>query len=164
MSIILICENLRFWLNWQKSAVLILLTIFLFSPVITLANNDDCNAVTGAKNIKCAFRVTTGETTDPLDTVAGSSGAGYKIGTDFAKTGTQEIIATIITTVLSFLGVIFLILMIYGGFMWMTASGDEEQVKKALSIIRNALIGLIIVIAAYAISFLVMTVMSAYVT
>lgn len=61
-------------------------------------------------------------------------------------------VGMIIGAVLSFLGVIFLILMIYGGYQWMTAAGDEQKVTKAKDLIRNAIIGLIVVLAAYAIT------------
>jgi len=69
----------------------------------------------------------------------------------------SDIVAAVIRALLSLLGIIFIILMIYGGFMWMTASGDDEQVKKALSVIKNAIIGLIIVVGAYAITYFVFT-------
>lgn len=61
-------------------------------------------------------------------------------------------IGNIIGIILSFLGVIFLILMIYGGFTWMTARGNEQQITKAKGIIFNAMIGLVVVLAAYAIT------------
>jgi hypothetical protein len=77
--------------------------------------------------------------------------AGYEIISD----DPFFLISTIINLILSFLGVIFLILMIYGGYQWMTAGGDEQKVEKAKGLIRNAIIGLIVVIAAYAISYFV---------
>ena len=64
-------------------------------------------------------------------------------------------INTIINIVLSLLGIIFIILTVYGGFLYMTARGNEEQTKKALSIITQSVIGLIIVLSAYAISYFV---------
>ena len=78
-----------------------------------------------------------------------ASSAGY------AENSPEAVIAYAIQIVLSFVGVVFLILMIYGGFLWMTARGVEEQVTKAKNIIIAAIIGLIIVIAAYAISYFV---------
>lgn len=71
-----------------------------------------------------------------------------------------EIIGTIISTILGFLGVIFLILIILGGFRWMTAAGNEEQVNEALAIIRRAAIGLLIVVSSYGIWELVNNVLS----
>lgn len=61
-------------------------------------------------------------------------------------------VGSIIGIVLSFIGVLFLILMLYAGILWMTASGNDEKVKKAKDLIINAIIGLIIVSAAYAIT------------
>ena len=53
---------------------------------------------------------------------------------------------------LSFIGVLFLGLLIYGGFTWMFARGNQQDVQKAKDIMEAAVIGLIIVIAAYAIT------------
>lgn len=61
-------------------------------------------------------------------------------------------IGTIVGAVLAFIGVIFLILMIYGGFLWMTAGGNEEEVKKAQSLIIAAVVGIIIISSAYLIT------------
>ncbi|MDD4271234.1 MAG: hypothetical protein PHF50_00315 [Patescibacteria group bacterium] len=54
---------------------------------------------------------------------------------------------------LSILGVIFLILIIYAGYGWMMARGEEEKVTKAKDTLTRAVIGLIITIGAYAISY-----------
>lgn len=61
-------------------------------------------------------------------------------------------IGDIIGLVLSFVGVLFLILIIYGGISWMTASGNDQKVEKAKTIIINATIGLLVVLSAYAIT------------
>ena len=61
-------------------------------------------------------------------------------------------LGSIIGTLLSFLGVIFMVLVIYAGVLWMTARGAEAQVDKAKDILVNAIIGLILVLAAYAIT------------
>lgn len=50
------------------------------------------------------------------------------------------------------LGIAFLIFMIQGGILWMTAQGDETKVKKAQRLIINSMLALLIVIGAYAIS------------
>ncbi len=61
-------------------------------------------------------------------------------------------IGGIINVILGFLGIIFLILIIYAGFLWMTAGGNDETVGKARKILINSTIGLVIVIAAFTIS------------
>jgi len=69
------------------------------------------------------------------------------------ETKTEEaIIGQIIQAFLSIFGIIFLGLMIYGGYKWMIAQGRDEEVSKAKDIIKAAITGLIIVFAAYAIS------------
>ena len=83
-----------------------------------------------------------------LDRAAGSAGLRTE-GTLAEKSG------QIIGSLLSLVGVIFLVLMIYGGITWMTASGNDKQVEKAKGTISRAAIGLIIVILAYAITFFV---------
>ncbi len=66
--------------------------------------------------------------------------------------GLTDIIGNLINIFLGFLGLVFLVLMLYAGFQWMTAGGDEGKVKKAREVITQAIIGLIVVVAAYAIS------------
>jgi len=61
----------------------------------------------------------------------------------------------IIKAFLQLLGVIFLIIIVYAGFRWMTAGGNEEQVTEAKKLIKNGIIGLIIMLVAYAITLFV---------
>ena len=98
------------------------------------------------KNLKDAFDIG-----GPLQQVAGEKGAGYNIG----EAKAEDMISLIITTVLTFVGVIFLVLAIYGGYIWMMARGNEQEVEKAKNTLTAAVIGLVIVIAAYAISYYV---------
>ena len=63
-----------------------------------------------------------------------------------------EIIGNIVNIVLSFLGVLLLVYLIYAGFLWMTSGGDSKKADSAKSYIQNAIIGLIIILASFAIS------------
>ncbi len=65
---------------------------------------------------------------------------------DFVQTKTGQLIGI----VLAFVGVIFLVLMIFAGISWMTSAGNQEKVKKAKDLIIHSIIGLILVLAAYA--------------
>lgn len=112
--------------------------IFLFAPNFTEA--------TSTKNLKDAFKLN-------LKTTAGE--ASYNITDDDQGSLLTKNINTIINIALSLIGVIFVILTVYGGFLYMTARGNEEKTKKGLSIVVQALIGLVVVLAAYAISFFV---------
>jgi len=67
----------------------------------------------------------------------------------------SETIGIAIGILLGFIGVIFLGLMIYGGFTWMIARGNQAEVDKAKRMIESAVIGLIIVLAAYAITYFI---------
>jgi hypothetical protein len=87
---------------------------------------------------------------------------GYGLGTAAGIAGLRgldipTLIGKIIQIVLSFVGVIFFILIIYAGFLWMTAGGNEEQVTKAKKLITSAAVGLIIVISAYAITYFILS-------
>ena len=63
-----------------------------------------------------------------------------------------EMIGGIINAVLSVLGIVFLIMVVYAGFLWMSDNGDASKTKKAKGMLINGIIGMVIVIAAYAIS------------
>jgi amino acid transporter len=62
------------------------------------------------------------------------------------------VMAYIIEGFLALLGVIFIILIIIAGYDWMTARGEEEKVNKSKKTIERAIIGLLIIIAAYTIT------------
>ncbi len=61
-----------------------------------------------------------------------------------------ETIGNIIKVIIGLIGLIALIIFIAGGFLWMTAGGDEDQITKAKSLMKNAVIGIAIVVLAYA--------------
>jgi hypothetical protein len=69
-----------------------------------------------------------------------------------AQSTLAQRIGVIVKVVLSMVGVFFLVLTVYGGFLWMTSRGNEQEVAKARKIIINALIGLAIVLSAYIIT------------
>lgn len=70
---------------------------------------------------------------------------------DVGETGISIIVGTVIQALLGIIGLIFLALMLYAGYNWMIARGEEEKVEKAKDTITRAIIGLIIVVGAYAI-------------
>ena len=63
-----------------------------------------------------------------------------------------QTVGGIIQTLLSFLGVVFLGLVLYAGWLWFRSGDDEEKAKKAMDILRQGVIGLIIISLAYAIT------------
>lgn len=62
------------------------------------------------------------------------------------------LIGGIIQALLGIVGVIFLILAVYAGTLYMTAGGESAKVKKAKDMLTQSLIGLIIIVAAYALT------------
>lgn len=67
----------------------------------------------------------------------------------------ESLAAQIISQILAWLGVLFLGLTIYSGIVWMTAEGNEQKIEKAKTILIASISGLVVVIAAYAISYFV---------
>lgn len=85
--------------------------------------------------------------------------SGYN--TDARETSIENTVGGIIGVALTLLGIIFLALFVYAGFMWMIAAGNEDKVTTAKNTMRRAIIGLIIVVAAYAISqFVILAILS----
>ena len=110
----------------MKKILFILLLTFLLSP----------NFVLAAPNIN-------------VYTEKIATGAGYDKATD---TTLSETVGKYIRILLSLSGTIFLALTVYAGILWMTASGNDEQVTKATGIIKMATIGLIIALSAFSIT------------
>ncbi|OGH58703.1 MAG: hypothetical protein A2725_03335 [Candidatus Magasanikbacteria bacterium RIFCSPHIGHO2_01_FULL_33_34] len=72
-----------------------------------------------------------------------------------SRLGNQDLrttIASIINVALSLLGIIALVIVLYGGFKWMTAGGNDEGVGEARKIIIAGVVGLAVILSAYAIS------------
>lgn len=70
----------------------------------------------------------------------------------FSSQDLKTTIQNIVRIVLGFIGVIFLLLILFAGFRWMTSRGDEKQIMQAKKILVSAVIGLIITLGAYAIA------------
>lgn len=80
------------------------------------------------------------------------TGGALQSATGLGSNDPASITYGIINTVLIFMGVITLVLIIYAGFTWMLAAGNEETVGKAKKILKGAIIGLVVVLASYGIS------------
>ncbi|MCK5510710.1 hypothetical protein KAI65_04185 [Candidatus Parcubacteria bacterium] len=94
--------------------------------------------------------------TAPLDSLkkVQEAGSGYEKIIDDNVDGNNLVAnaGKIVQAFLSLLGIIFLVLMLYGGYSWMTAAGDQGKVERAQNTIRRAIIGIIITIGSYAIT------------
>ena len=87
------------------------------------------------------------------------------IGPELGLSQNQDIkgvIASIVRVLLGFLGIIAVLIVLYGGFQWMTAAGNEDRVSSARATLTAGLIGLVIILSAYALaSFIITTILDA---
>lgn len=68
------------------------------------------------------------------------------------QTSFFRLVGTIIKAALSFLGIVFFGLVLYAGFLWMRAMGNTEHVTKAKEMLESAVIGLVLILSAYALA------------
>ena len=79
---------------------------------------------------------------------------GLDYGT-YTGLGTKDIregIMAIVRLLMGFLGIIAIIIMLYGGFVWLTSAGNEEKVGQAKKIITAGVIGLVVIFISYALA------------
>ncbi|NLZ74697.1 hypothetical protein GX917_02240 [Candidatus Falkowbacteria bacterium] len=91
--------------------------------------------------------------TDTDNTISGRLNVVSKIG-GYAVEESPDLLSTIgliINSLLTLLGVIFIIFIIIAGFQWMTAGGNEQKVEKSIDTIKRSVIGLIIILSSWAI-------------
>ena len=98
--------------------------------------------------------------TDQADSIQDQSSAFRQEAGFSGDVSIGGVVATVIKAAMGFLAIIFIVILIINGFKWMTAGGNEEQVKQAQQAIKRAIIGLIIVVAAYSITYFVFDVLS----
>ncbi len=79
-------------------------------------------------------------------------GAGAGMAADTGGGGLPTLIGRFITVLLGVLGIIFVIMVIYAGILYMTAGGEDDKVKKAKKLLTQSIIGLVIIVSAYSIS------------
>lgn len=114
--------------KYFKKFIILFIFIILLIPAIALAQ-------------------TTNPAIEKLIDVGNTKGP-YEAADQFTL---ASIIGVVISAALALIGAIFLALMLYAGYHWMTARGEEEKVEQAKDTINRATVGLIIVVGAYAI-------------
>ena len=86
-----------------------------------------------------------------------SLGIEYGSALNLGSRDIRAVITDIINVLLGFLGIIAVVIILLGGFKWMTAGGNEDKVAEAKKLIGAGIIGLIVILAAYAIATFVVT-------
>jgi len=119
----------------KKIAALLLVGVFLL-PVVVLA--DELPTLEDIRK--------------PLETVGGSEGIGFDTEELSRWDALAVLTGQIIQYVMAFIGVVLAVIIVYAGYLWLTAGGNEEQVTKAKTLLKNAVIGLAIVFTAAIIS------------
>lgn len=96
----------------------------------------------------------TSAATPPPPTPIGVSDLGLSYGADtgLASTDIRTTIARIIKVAMSLLGIVAVVIVLIGGFKWMTAGGNDDQVGEAKKWIFSGVIGLAIILSAYALA------------
>lgn len=124
----------------KKVLSFLILAVMAFSMVFAVAGNVNAQVNEILDN-------------DQLKYVADEA---YNASGGLPEKNIQTMIVTVINTILGLLGIIFLVIIIYAGFLWMTAGGNDDQVGKAKKLIINSIIGIVIIVGAYAISYFVL--------
>jgi hypothetical protein len=72
--------------------------------------------------------------------------------TGLGNTDPREMAGSVINIVLGFLGVIAVLIILLGGFKWMTAGGNEDGIGEAKQMIGAGVVGLVVILAAFGIA------------
>lgn len=140
-------------------SILCLITIFgfFFSKPFTLLKNNIVSTASASTIATLADDTCTNLNCVKTGLKNTGTAAGYqpKESEVEPQKSIEETIGTVINFFLGFLLSIFFILTLYGGYLWMTARGNEEQISKAKSIIAQAIIGMAIVMLSYIITFMI---------
>lgn len=97
----------------------------------------------------------TGVHNSQLDALTGKKGANLAEPKD-----APEIAARIIKSLLGLMGMVAIIAIVYAGFLILTAAGEEEKITKAKTILKNSVIGAVLILSAYSITIIVVRVLT----
>jgi len=95
---------------------------------------------------------------DNLNALGKSSGYDTQLATQ--ENPLAMVVSQALLALFGVLGMIFLVIVVYAGFRWMTAGGNSEQITEAQELIKNAAIGLAIVILSYTITYFIGSVLN----
>lgn len=95
-----------------------------------------------------------------LGTAAQTAGYGGPLG----QSALPELVGNVINAVLGLSGLVLVVLLVYGGILYLTAAGNPDQVKTAKKTMINAVIGVAIVVSSYAVSVFVISQLSGVVS
>ncbi len=85
-------------------------------------------------------------------TAEGTAGSTFASDAGLGSSDLTKTIASIVQVAIGFLGIVAVVIILAGGFKWMTSGGSEDKVKAAKKLMISGIIGLVIVLASYAIA------------
>jgi len=123
------------------------------TPPLCRMPNTVCSNPTNPANGSCVFPTTTQPTTSPISSVQIPKYldiSGILPGTEITKwSNVGDIVSRLLIYIFPIAGILTFIYLLLGGFSLIFASGDPEKIKKAQGQITNAIIGFLIIFAAY---------------
>ncbi|MFH0891810.1 hypothetical protein A2303_06785 [Candidatus Falkowbacteria bacterium RIFOXYB2_FULL_47_14] len=99
-----------------------------------------------------AFGLTAHAQTAADNMLWGGFEGNVQTATGLGNTDPREMAGQVVNILLGFLGIIAVVIILLGGFKWMTAAGDEGKVDEAKKLIGAGIIGLVVILAAFAIA------------
>ena len=89
---------------------------------------------------------------DYNDMLWGGYEGNVQVATGLGNEDPRTMAGAVVNIILGFLGIIAVLLILYGGFKWMTAAGNEDNVASAKKLIMAGVIGLVIILMAFGIA------------
>mgnify|MGYP001616845830 FL=1 len=121
--------------------------VFNVAVVAACTTDADCTATQKCTNSACVAKTSA---TGPLTPT--ELGIEYGAATGLGQQDIRTTIASIISVAMGLLGIVAVVIILIGGFTWMTAGGNEEKVGEAKKWIFAGVIGLAIILSAYALA------------
>jgi hypothetical protein len=132
----------------QKSLASVALMSALLAPAAVMAADVDGDCIdddTGLDVPGCSIDSGTGAAAPDL-------GLGYASNIGLGTQDIRDTIALTINVAMGFLGTIAVVIILYGGFKWMTSGGEQGKVDEARKLIIAGIVGLAIILASWAIA------------
>ena len=123
-----------------KKAIVLAMALFILTPVLAfslpaLAEKPEVKDLWGSDDIRTQVNTDLG----------------------LGEKDPRVIVASVINVILGFLGIIAVVIILLGGFKWMTAGGSEHKIGEAKKLITAGVIGLVIILASWGIATFVIT-------
>lgn len=108
-----------------------------------------------------SFSAQAGEALEGLNVTQQTAGISELANADSPDAGLGAMIGRAINIIFSAFGVVFVAVILVGGYIWMASTGNEEGIKKAKTIILNGIFGLMVVFISYALVALILFALNA---